>query len=151
MRDYEILLFNNWCNFVIVSRQETFFRDAVFADLPAAQRSVAARYGRTSRRSFGMEENTVPTVIVIDGAAAADGGSLWIRIDVNGQARNYVLDRALASRGTPRYNTISGAQGPLSKGERKEALALLRSIADPAMWAGMVGTFTQVLQASEDE
>ncbi|CAN0644868.1 hypothetical protein [Burkholderia cepacia] len=98
-----------------------------------------------------MEENTVPTVIVTDGAAAADGGSLWIRIDVNGQARDYVLDRALASRGTPRYNTIRGAHGPLSKDERKEALALLRSIADPAMWAVMVGTFTQVLQASEDE
>lgn len=98
-----------------------------------------------------MEENTVPTVIVTDGAAAADGGSLWIRIAVNGQARNYSLNRALASRGTPHYNSISGAHGPLSKGERKELLALLRSIADPAMWAAMVGTFMQVLQASEGE
>ncbi|VWB14512.1 hypothetical protein BLA23254_00522 [Burkholderia lata] len=98
-----------------------------------------------------MEENTVPTVIVTDGAAAADGGSLWIQVAVNGQARHYSLDRALASRGTPRYNTISGTHGPLSKGQRKELLALLRSIADPAMWAGMVGTFVQVLQASEDE
>jgi len=98
-----------------------------------------------------MEENTVPTVIVTDGAAAADGGSLWIQVAVNGQARNYSLDRALASRGTPRYNTISGTHGPLSKGQRKELLTLLRSIADPAMWAGMVGTFVQVLQASEDE
>ncbi|WP_230946196.1 hypothetical protein [Burkholderia cepacia] len=151
MSDCEILLFNNWCSFVIVSRQETFFRVAVFADLPTACIRSPREYGRRSRRSFGMEENTVPTVIVIDGAAAADGGSLWIRIDVNGQARHYVLDRALASRGTPRYNTVSGAHGPLSKGERKEALALLRSIADPAMWAGMIGTFLQVLQASEDE
>jgi hypothetical protein len=98
-----------------------------------------------------MEENAVPTVIVTDGAAAADGGSLWIRIAVNGQSRNYALDRALASRGTPRYNTISGAHGPLSKGERKELLSLLRSIADPAMWAGMVGTFVQVLQTPEGE
>ncbi|VWC71362.1 hypothetical protein BLA39750_00557 [Burkholderia lata] len=97
-----------------------------------------------------MEENTVPTVIVTDGAAAADGGSLWIRIAVNGEARNYSLNRALDSRGTPRYNTISGAHGPLSKGERKELLALLRNIVDPAMWAGMVGTFIQVLQASEE-
>ncbi|WFN13290.1 hypothetical protein LXE92_20270 [Burkholderia contaminans] len=92
----------------------------------------------------------MPTVIVTDGAAATDGGSLWIRIAVNGQARDYSLDRALASRGTPRYDTLSGAHGPLSKGDRKELLALLRSIADPAMWAGMVGTFIQVLQASED-
>ncbi|MEK7892182.1 hypothetical protein AAB992_34305 [Burkholderia contaminans] len=97
-----------------------------------------------------MKENAVPTVIVTDGAAATDGGSLWIRIAVNGQARDYSLDRALASRGTPRYDTLSGAHGPLSKGDRKELLALLRSIADPAMWAGMVGTFIQVLQASED-
>ncbi|BBA40353.1 hypothetical protein BCCH1_27780 [Burkholderia contaminans] len=92
----------------------------------------------------------MPTVIVTDGAAATDGGSLWIRIAVNGQARDYSLDRALASRGTPRYDTLSGTHGPLSKGDRKELLALLRSIADPAMWAGMVGTFIQVLQASED-
>jgi hypothetical protein len=98
-----------------------------------------------------MEENTAPTVIVTDGAAAADGGSLWIRIAVNGQDRNYLLDRALASRGTPRYNTISGGHGPLSKGERKELLALLRSIAAPGMWAGMLGTFMQVLQASEGD
>ncbi|VWD49972.1 hypothetical protein [Burkholderia contaminans] len=98
-----------------------------------------------------MEENTAPTVIVTDGAAAADGGSLWIRIAVNGKAGNYSLNRALAARGTPRYNTISGERGPLSKGERKELLALLCSIADPAIWAGMVGTFVQVLQASGDE
>ncbi|HHX4057123.1 MAG: hypothetical protein ACN6QT_00765 [Burkholderia contaminans] len=97
-----------------------------------------------------MKENAVPTVIVTDGAAAADGGSLWIRIAVNGQPRDYSLDRALASRGTPRYDTISGAHGPLSKGERKELLALLCSIADAAMWVGMVGTFIQVLLASED-
>ncbi|VWB38411.1 hypothetical protein BLA14095_01568 [Burkholderia lata] len=98
-----------------------------------------------------MEENTVHTVIVTDGASAADGGSLWIRIDVGGQARNYLLDRALASRGTPRYNTISGEHGSLSKGERKELLVLLRSIADPAMWAGIVGTFVQVLRESDGE
>ncbi|OXI80556.1 hypothetical protein CFB50_18945 [Burkholderia sp. AU33423] len=98
-----------------------------------------------------MEENTAPTVTMTDGAAAADGGTLWIQIAVNGQTRNYLLDRALASRGTSRYDTISSGHGPLSKGERKELLALLRSIADPAMWAGMVGTFVQVLQASEDE
>lgn len=97
-----------------------------------------------------MKENAVPTVIVTDGAAATDGGSLWIRIAVSGKARDYSLDRALASRGAPRYDTISGAHGPLSKGDRKELLALLRSIADAAMWAGMVGTFIQVLQASED-
>ncbi|WP_431227804.1 hypothetical protein [Burkholderia contaminans] len=98
-----------------------------------------------------MQENTARTVIVTDGAAVADGGSLWIRIAVNGNASNYSLNRSLAARGTPRYNTISGEHGPLSKGERKELLALLRSIADPAMWAGMVGTFVQVLQASAEE
>lgn len=43
-----------------------------------------------------MEENAGSTVIVTDGAAVADGGSLWIRIAVDGQARDYSLDRALA-------------------------------------------------------
>ncbi|WP_175965383.1 hypothetical protein [Burkholderia sp. BCC0322] len=96
-------------------------------------------------------EDAVPTVIVTDGAAAADGGSLWIRIDVNGQARNVLPDRALASRGTPRYNAISGEHGSPSKGERKEWLALLCSIAASAMRAGRVGAFMQVLRASEGE
>ena len=90
-------------------------------------------------------EDAVPTAIVTDGAAAADGGSLSIRIDANGQARNVLLpDRALASRGTPRYNAISGEHGPLWKGKRKKWLALLRSIAASAMWAGRVGAFMQV-------
>ncbi|AOR71440.1 hypothetical protein BBJ41_28665 [Burkholderia stabilis] len=92
-----------------------------------------------------MEENTAPTVVVTDGAAATDGGSLWIRISVNGQIGNYLLDRALTSRGTPRYDEIRGANGPLSKGERQELLLLLARIADPGMWAGIVDTFMQVL------
>ena len=93
-----------------------------------------------------MEDKPAPTVIVTDVAAVADGGSLWIRISVDGQVRNYSLDRALASRGTPRYDTISGGDGVLSKGERQELRGLLANIADPAMWAGIVGTFIEVLK-----
>ncbi|MCA8276278.1 hypothetical protein LGN17_27730 [Burkholderia sp. AU30280] len=68
---------------------------------------------------------------------------------MNGPARNLLPDRALASRDTPRCNAISGDHASLSKGDRKKWLALLRSIAAPAMWAGRVGTFMQGLQASE--
>ncbi|MCA8404634.1 hypothetical protein LGN09_07015 [Burkholderia cenocepacia] len=96
-----------------------------------------------------MEENTAPTVIVTDGAALADGGSLWIRILVDGQARDYSLDRALASRGTPRYDSIRGAHGVLSNEERRALRVLLERIADPAMWAGIVDTFIQVLKRSD--
>ncbi|WP_175942704.1 hypothetical protein [Burkholderia pyrrocinia] len=98
-----------------------------------------------------MEEESVPTVIVTDGAAAADGGSLWIQVSVNGQIRNYGLDRALASRGTPRHDAISGANGLLSKGERQELLSLLERIADSGAWAGIAGTFMQVLKQSAVE
>ncbi|WP_423382356.1 hypothetical protein [Burkholderia sp. LMG 32019] len=49
------------------------------------------------------------------------------------QARHYLLDRAPTSRDTPCYDTISGEHGPLSKGERKNFLALPLSIADLAM------------------
>ncbi|KVD40877.1 hypothetical protein WS61_02065 [Burkholderia sp. ABCPW 11] len=93
-----------------------------------------------------MEENAASPVIVTDGAAAADGGSLWIRISVDGAARDYSLDRALASRGTPRYDSIRGAHGMLSSEERRELRGLLERIADPAMWAGIVGTFIEVLK-----
>ncbi|AOI74890.1 hypothetical protein WS54_00605 [Burkholderia sp. NRF60-BP8] len=90
-------------------------------------------------------EKMPPPVIVTDGAAAADGGSLWIRISVDGAARDYSLDRALASRGTPRYDSIRGAHGVLSNEERQELRVLLERIADPGMWAGIVGAFIQVL------
>ncbi|WP_027781927.1 MULTISPECIES: hypothetical protein [Burkholderia] len=93
-----------------------------------------------------MKENISTAVIVTDGAAAADGGSLWIRISVDGAARDYSLDRALASRGTPRYDSIRGEHGLLSNAERRELRVLLERIADPAMWAGIVGTFIQVLK-----
>ena len=97
-----------------------------------------------------MKENATPTVIVTDGAAAADGGSLWIRISVDGEARDYSLDRALASRGTPRYDSIRGAHGVLSERERRELRGLLERIADPAMWAGIVDTFIQVLTRPDE-
>ncbi|OXI31215.1 hypothetical protein CFB89_17180 [Burkholderia sp. AU16741] len=97
-----------------------------------------------------MEENGAPTVIVTDGAAVADGGSLWIRISVDGAARDYSLDRALASCGTPHYDSIRGAHGVLSEGERRELRGLLERIADPAMWAGIVGAFIQVLKRPDE-
>ncbi|MBR8040892.1 hypothetical protein KDW40_00755 [Burkholderia cenocepacia] len=96
-----------------------------------------------------MEENTAPTVMVTDGAALADGGSLWIRISVDGQAQDYSLDRALASRGTPRYDSIRGARGVLSNEERRALRVLLERIAHRAMWAGIVDTFIQVLKRSD--
>lgn len=96
-----------------------------------------------------MEENAGPTVIVTDGAAVADGGSLWIRIAVDGQARDYSLDRALASRGTPRYDSIRGTHGVLSNEERRALRVLLERIADPAMGAGIVGTFIEVLKRAD--
>ncbi|WP_230624854.1 MULTISPECIES: hypothetical protein [unclassified Burkholderia] len=117
-----------------MSQKETFSCGAVVGRLPPA----------CQNRSVAMEKMP-PPVIVTDGAAAADGGSLWIRISVDGAARDYSLDRALASRGTPRYDSIRGAHGVLSNEERQELRVLLERIADPGMWAGIVGAFIQVL------
>nr|WP_243771602.1 hypothetical protein [Burkholderia sp. D-99] len=75
----------------------------------------------------------------------------WIRMAVNGQARHCLLDRALTSRGTPCYDTISGEHGLLLKGERKNLLTLPLSIAAPAMRAGAASAFMQVLQESGGE
>ncbi|KVH58724.1 hypothetical protein WS89_01655 [Burkholderia sp. MSMB1072] len=82
-----------------------------------------------------MEENTAPAVIVTDGAAAADGGSPWIRISVDGEAPPlFARSRACV------------VHGVLSNEERRELRVPLERIADPAMWAGIVGTFIQVLK-----
>ncbi|KVD99524.1 hypothetical protein [Burkholderia anthina] len=97
-----------------------------------------------------MEENAAPTVVVTDGAAVADGGSLWIRISVDGEPRDYSLHRALASRGTPSYDSIRGAHGVLSNDERRELRRLLARIADPAMWRGIVRTFIEVLERPDE-
>ncbi|WP_368042299.1 hypothetical protein [Burkholderia pyrrocinia] len=86
-----------------------------------------------------------------DGAAVADGGSPWIRISANGRIGNYLLDRALASRGAPRHDAIRGANGLLSKGERQALVSLQERIADPGMRAGIAGTLMQVLKRSAVE
>ncbi|KWO47822.1 hypothetical protein WT97_07035 [Burkholderia sp. MSMB1459WGS] len=84
-----------------------------------------------------MEENAASAVIVTDGAAAADGGSPWIRISVDAEARHYSLVRVLASCTAccrTKNGGMAGWRVPLER------------IADPAMCAGIVGTFIQVLK-----
>jgi len=49
------------------------------------------------------------------------------------------------------HDAISGKHGVLSKGERQEWPGLLDRSADPAMRAGIAGTFMQVLKRSDVE
>lgn len=51
----------------------------------------------------------------INSAAAADGGSLWLEINVGGLGAGYTLNRSMRARGTPIYEQISDEQGPLSQ------------------------------------
>ncbi len=45
---------------------------------------------------------------VSDSAAAADGGSLALFVErIDGQTELFVINRSLASRGTPDYNKVS--------------------------------------------
>ncbi|WP_162631745.1 hypothetical protein [Burkholderia sp. JP2-270] len=55
------------------------------------------------------------------------------------------------TKSVARYAAISAEHGVLSKGERQEWLAPLDRSADPAMRAGIAGTFMQVLKRSDVE
>ncbi|CUX21699.1 hypothetical protein [Agrobacterium genomosp. 13] len=47
---------------------------------------------------------------VSDSAAAADGGSLALFVErIDGQTEVFVINRSLASRGTPDYNKVSSS------------------------------------------
>jgi hypothetical protein len=61
----------------------------------------------------------------IDCAFAPDGGSLFLQILLDGQTRDYVLNRSIASNDTSRYGEICGKNGHLSKGELRDLLFAL--------------------------
>lgn len=83
--------------------------------------------------------------IVVDCAAAADGGSLWLQLSIGGQIRNYGLDRSLASRGTDRYGQISGERGRLSREELSELLLVL-DVPRQGICAPLVEEFVQFMK-----
>lgn len=85
--------------------------------------------------------------IVVDCAAAADGGSLWLQLSVGGQIRNYGLNRSLASRGTDQYGQISGEHGPLSKEELSQLLLAL-DVPQQGMCAPLVEEFVRFMKTS---
>lgn len=94
-----------------------------------------------------MTDATASPAIVVDCAAAADGGSLWVQLSVGGQRRNYTLNRSIASRGTPQYGEVSSEHGPLSKEELRELLLVL-DVPRQGMCAGLVEEFAQFLKKS---
>ncbi len=88
-----------------------------------------------------------PVATVVNCAAASDGGSLWLQLSIDGQIKDYGLDRSLASRGTARYGSVSGERGPLSKEEISE-LVLMLDVPQQGMCAGLVEEFVRFLKTS---
>lgn len=94
-----------------------------------------------------MTDATSPLATVVDCAAAADGGSLWIQLSIGGQVKNYTLNRSIASRGTAQYGQVSSQHGPLSKQELRDLLLVL-DVPRQGMCAGLVEEFVQFLKKS---
>lgn len=89
-----------------------------------------------------------PPAVVINCAVASDGGSLWLQLSVNGQAKGYGLERSIASRGTPRYDEITGENGLLTKDELQDLLATLADVPEHGTCAEIVHEFVKVLKKS---
>lgn len=67
---------------------------------------------------------------VSDSAAAADGGSLALFVErIDGQTELFVINRSLASRGTPDYNKITSSLRPLAK----EDCAMIAAALEPLL------------------
>ena len=98
--------------------------------------------------NFDMTDSTSPPAVVINCAVASDGGSLWLQLSVDGQAMGYGLHRSIASRGTSRYEEISGEDGLLTKDELHDLLSMLDAILEHGMCAGIVHEFVKVLKKS---
>ncbi|MDO3442169.1 hypothetical protein [Agrobacterium sp. V1] len=66
---------------------------------------------------------------VSDSAAAADGGSLALFVKrIDGQTERFVIDRSLASRGTPDYNKVSSSLRSLAGEDCGTIAAALESL-----------------------
>jgi hypothetical protein len=85
---------------------------------------------------------------VTDSAAAADGGSLALFVErLDGTVETFVVDRSLASRGTPSYNKVSSSLRALKPpdcadiAEALDALAAETSCVHPV--AEFVGALRQ--------
>lgn len=66
---------------------------------------------------------------VSDSAAAADGGSLALFVErFDGKIEQLVINRSLASRGTPAYNKVVSSLRPLSADDCRATAAALEPL-----------------------
>lgn len=100
-----------------------------------------------SSDDFNMKDASSPAVVT-NCAVAPDGGSLWLELSMDGQAQGYSLQRSLASRGTPRYDEISGEDGRLTKDQLQNLQSTLEDVLTHGMCAGIVQEFLKVLRIS---
>jgi len=66
---------------------------------------------------------------VSDSAAAADGGSLALVVErFDGELEQFVINRSIASRGTPDYNKVVSNRRSLSGDDCRAIAAALESL-----------------------
>lgn len=67
---------------------------------------------------------------VTDSAAAADGGSLALFVErLDGTVETFVINRSIASRGTPSYNKVSSSLRALTPADCADIAEVLSALA----------------------
>jgi len=84
---------------------------------------------------------------VTDSAAAADGGSLALFVErLDGTVETFVINRSLASRGTPSYNRVSSNLRALTPVECADIAEAFHVLADQTPSIHPVAEFVGALR-----
>jgi len=84
---------------------------------------------------------------VSDSAAAADGGSLALFVErLDGTVETFVVDRSIASRGTPSYNKVSSSLRALTLADCADIAEALDALAAETPRVHPVTEFVEALR-----
>ncbi|HEV2512327.1 hypothetical protein [Bosea sp. (in: a-proteobacteria)] len=84
---------------------------------------------------------------VSDSAAAADGGSLALFVErLDGTVETFVVDRSIASRGTPSYNKVSSSLRALTLADCADIAEALDALAAETPRVHPVAEFVEALR-----
>ena len=89
---------------------------------------------------------------VSDSAAAADGGSLALFVKrIDGQTELFVINRSLASRGTPDYNKVSSSLRPLAEEDCGKIAAALEPLLTTTLSIHPLADFIDTLKQQSSQ
>ncbi|PDT30765.1 hypothetical protein CO660_05305 [Rhizobium sp. L9] len=85
---------------------------------------------------------------IVDSAMATDGGSRALFVErIDGRVERFVINRSIASRGTPAYNVVSSDLRTLSKCDCAEIAEALRKLSTEVTAIHQVNEFINALKA----